>query len=88
MAAVSTALAAGALVGSAHGEIHHEGKSGIAYSNTCGVLPPPREIDYSDTFPGATFGLNLCWQVTHADAVTLKMYWPIGDSGGPWWALH
>jgi hypothetical protein len=65
------------------------GQSGIAYEipQRCGVLPSPREIDYSDILPGATFVLNLCWQVHQRDAGSLAMYWSSGSSG-PWWALH
>jgi hypothetical protein len=67
------------------------GNSGIGYksfTNSCGVLPAPREIDYDDLFPGATFSVHDCWQINAADASSLQMYWDGSDSPGPWWALH
>lgn len=66
------------------------GSAGVGYGigNNCGVLPSPSEIDYTNVFPGATFNLNYCWQVTQTDAASLKMYWSAGSSPGPFWALH
>ena len=67
------------------------GNSGIghkSFTNSCGLLPPPREIDYDDLFPGATFSVHDCWQINAADTSSLEMYWDGSDSPGPWWALH
>ena len=66
------------------------GASGVAYGpgQQCGVLPSPSELDYSDFFPGATFGLNYCWQVSQSDAPSLELYWSEGSSPGPFWTLH
>jgi hypothetical protein len=52
------------------------GQGGIEYTsfgNSCGVVPPPRNIDYSNFFSGATFGINVCWQVAIADAGSLEL---------------
>jgi hypothetical protein len=51
------------------------GSGGVEYrsfTNDCGVLPSPREIDYSTLFSGATIQLNLCWQVALADVASLE----------------
>jgi hypothetical protein len=52
------------------------GQSSVAYTsftNSCGVLPKPREIDYSTLFTGATIQLNLCWQVPSSDVGTIAL---------------
>jgi hypothetical protein len=66
------------------------GNGGIGYRRGCGVLPHPTPGDYfgADFFPGATFGLNLCWPIHQPDAASLEMYWAIPSPPGPWWALH
>jgi hypothetical protein len=67
------------------------GNSGVGYTsftNRCGVLPAPREIDYNDIFPGATFAVHDCWQINASDAASLEMYWNTSNGLGPWWALH
>jgi hypothetical protein len=54
------------------------GQGGVEYrsfTNSCGVLPPPREIDFTTLFSGATIQLNLCWQVAAADVPTLELFY-------------
>jgi hypothetical protein len=67
------------------------GQSGVAISSQhCGVLPHPGSpFDVRDVFPGATFALNVCWQVPQSEVSSLEMYWR-GNLGavGPFWALH
>lgn len=52
------------------------GQGGVEYksfTNSCGVPPPPREIDYSTIFSGATISINICWQVAANDVSSLEL---------------
>jgi hypothetical protein len=63
------------------------GQGGVeyrSYSNSCGVPPKPREIDYNTLFSEATIQLNLCWQVASADVPTLLFVY----NEQSWFALH
>jgi hypothetical protein len=63
----------------------------IAYGvSNCGVLPSPEQIDYSSMFPGATFSLNLCWQVHQSDVASVEMFWSGWPPGSAdiWWAVR
>jgi len=67
------------------------GNAGIAYvpfdlQHDCGVLPEPNELDYTSVFSGATFNLNLCFQVPTSDAASLELHYGNSDVG--WFALH
>jgi hypothetical protein len=67
------------------------GNAGIAYvpfdlQHDCGVLPEPNELDYTTVFSGATFNLNLCFQVPTSDAGSLELHYGNSDVG--WFALR
>jgi hypothetical protein len=68
------------------------GSAGIAYTpfdlqHDCGVLPPPNELDYTTVFSGASFDLNLCFQVPTSDAGSLELHFG-SDAASGWFALR
>jgi hypothetical protein len=56
---------------------------------TCGVLPPPRDIDYTTFISGATFDMNDCWVVPASQVGSLELYWDdfLSQAQG-WFALR
>jgi len=44
------------------------------------------ELNYTSVFSGATFGLNVCFQVPTSDAGSLELHY--GDSDVGWFALR
>ncbi|MGZ3374662.1 MAG: hypothetical protein ACXU9Z_15335 [Gemmatimonadaceae bacterium] len=67
------------------------GSAGIAYvpfdlQHDCGVLPEPSELNYTSVFSGATFNLNICFQVPTSEAGSLELHY--GDSDVGWFALR
>jgi hypothetical protein len=63
------------------------GQGGVEYTsftNDCGVVPSPSEIDYNTLFSGATIQLNLCWQVSSVDVPSLEMVY----NDQSWFALR
>jgi hypothetical protein len=56
---------------------------------TCGVLPPPRDIDYTTFISGASFDMNDCWVVPASQVPSLELYWQDVRGGATgWFALR
>ncbi|MEN3312779.1 MAG: hypothetical protein V7645_2108, partial [Actinomycetota bacterium] len=67
-----------------YGVVGSDGVVRTSFSGpTCGVLPSPRDIDYTSFLSGATFEMNDCWVVPMSQVPSLELL--AGDPGGTNW---
>jgi hypothetical protein len=73
-----------------YGVVGSDGVVRTSYSGpTCGVLPHPRDLDYTTFISGATFDMNDCWVVPTSQLASLELYLddtPANATG--WFALR